>query len=57
MPGVRVPIVSAEELVARHPDVTLLLAWNFAEEIMAQQSAYRNAGGKFLIPVPAVRLV
>ena len=57
MPGVRVPIVPAEELAARHPDVTLLLAWNFSEEIMAQQSAYRDAGGKFLIPIPEVRLV
>jgi len=57
MPGVRVPIVPAEELVGRNPDVALLLAWNFAEEIMAQQSAYRDAGGKFLIPIPEVRLV
>jgi len=57
MPGVRVPIVPAEELVGRNPDVALLLAWNFAEEIMAQQSPYRRAGGKFLIPIPEVRLV
>ena len=57
MPGSHVPIVPAEELAKRAPDVTLLLAWNFADEILAQQTAYRDAGGKFLIPIPEVRLV
>jgi hypothetical protein len=56
MPGSHVPIVPAEELAKRAPDVTLLLAWNFADEILSQQQAYRDAGGKFLIPIPEVRL-
>jgi hypothetical protein len=51
-----VPIVSAEELVARAPDYALLLVWNFAEEVMAQQQAYRDAGGKFAIPLPDLRI-
>jgi SAM-dependent methyltransferase len=57
MPGVRVPIVSAAELSARRPDVILLLAWNFAEEIIAQQATCREAGGRFLIPLPEMRMV
>ncbi|MDP7010185.1 MAG: class I SAM-dependent methyltransferase [Verrucomicrobiota bacterium] len=57
MPGGYVPIVSADELAARAPDVTLLLAWNFMDEILAQQATYRDAGGQFLIPIPKVRLV
>ena len=57
LPGVHVPIVAEEELVARAPDVTLLLAWNFMDEILTQQAAYRDAGGKFLIPIPEVQLV
>ena len=57
MPGSHVPIVPAEELAKRQPDVTLLLAWNFSDEILSQQQAYRDAGGKFLIPIPEVRLV
>jgi len=57
MPGSRVPIVDADELARRVPDVALLLAWNFAEEIIAQQSGYVESGGQFLVPVPEVRLL
>jgi len=56
-PGTHVPVVDAEELATRAPDVTLLLAWNFADEILAQQATYREAGGRFLIPIPEVRLI
>jgi SAM-dependent methyltransferase len=57
MPGVRVPIVSADELLRRRPDACLLLAWNFAEEILAQQAPYRAAGGRFIVPVPRPQLI
>ena len=46
-------ILSSDE----RPDVLLILAWNFAEEIMSQQSEFAAGGGKFLIPVPSPELV
>jgi SAM-dependent methyltransferase len=57
MPGVHIPIVDSEQLVARKPEECLLLAWNFADEIMAQQAEYRRLGGKFIIPGPKLTLV
>ena len=57
MPGVRLPIRPAEDLVKAMPDVTLLLAWNLADEIVAQQGEYLRRGGRFLIPIPAPRLL
>jgi hypothetical protein len=56
-PGVHVPIVPAEELAARAPDYALLLVWNFADEVIAQQLTYRAAGGRFTIPLPVLRIV
>jgi len=56
MPGRHVPIRPVEQLLTEMPDYTLLLAWNFADEIISQQAAYVQRGGRFIVPVPTPRV-
>ena len=56
-PGMNIPIRSPEALVEERPDVLLVLAWNFFDEIRQQQSDFAAKGGKFLVPLPTPVLV
>lgn len=56
-PGSHIPVYHPDEFHKRKPDVALLLAWNYADIILAKEKEYRQFGGKFIIPVPQVKLI
>lgn len=57
MPGQHIPIRDPDALSHERPDFVLLLAWNFAREIISQQQQYLQAGGRFIVPVPEPRIL
>ncbi|KND50594.1 MAG: putative methyltransferase [Parcubacteria bacterium C7867-007] len=51
-PGAHIPIYADAQLLEKKPDYALLLAWNFAPEIIKNNTEFTANGGKFIIPIP-----
>lgn len=56
-PGTFIPIYDDATLLKEQPDYALLLAWNFATEIMKNLEEFKKRGGKFIIPIPKPKIV
>lgn len=56
-PGSRLPILPPERLTELRPDLVVILPWNLEAELIAKHRAVFDWGGRFLVPIPAPRLV
>jgi hypothetical protein len=56
-PGMHIPVYSDKKLLIDKPDYALVLAWNFAEEIMSNNKSFKKNKGKFIIPLPHPKII
>ena len=56
LPGTHIPVVSPEAMMSEKPDYVLILPWNLQDEIREQLAAVKTWGGRFVTPVPVVRI-
>jgi SAM-dependent methyltransferase len=56
-PGMHVPVLAPQAIEQRKPDYLVVLAWNFAESIIAKSQSYLDRGGRFIVPLPKVEVI
>jgi len=56
-PASHISVTDPAELYVRRPDYLIILAWNFAEPIMAAHQKYASQGGRFILPMPVPRII
>jgi SAM-dependent methyltransferase len=57
LPGTHIPVLDPDEITRRRPDYVLILPWNLEHEITEQMAAVRDWGGRFVVPIPRVRII
>jgi hypothetical protein len=57
LPGTHIPVAAPEQIMKTRPDYVLILPWNLEEEIVVQMTQIRAWGGKFVVPIPELRVI
>ena len=55
--GSWIPIISEEQMRKIKPDYMLVLPWQFIHEFIRREKKYLKEGGKFIVPLPEVRII
>lgn len=56
-PGIHIPVVSSKAIKERKPDYLLILAWNFSDSIIKNHSYFSAQNGKFIVPLPQLKII
>lgn len=56
-PGTHIPIYPPEKITETRPDYIVILPWNLKDEVMMQLDYIRKWGGRFVVPIPVVRVL
>jgi SAM-dependent methyltransferase len=57
LPGSHIPVRDPSALAAERPDFLLILPWNLRDEIIAQNAAFREQGGRFVTAIPRLAII
>jgi novobiocin biosynthesis protein NovU/D-mycarose 3-C-methyltransferase len=57
VPGVSIPIVPPDVFHQNPPDYAIMTAWNYEAEIVRKEQAFLSNGGRFIVPLPEIRIV
>jgi len=55
-PGLHVPVKDPSLIYEEKPDYVILLACNFADSIMKKHESFLKAGGRFIVPLPELKV-
>ena len=55
-PGTHIPIFPPGRIAETKPDYVLILPWNLKDEIMDQLAYIRQWGGRFVVPIPELKV-
>jgi SAM-dependent methyltransferase len=56
IPGVHIPIKHPDKIKEDRPDYVIIFPWNIKDEIMEQLKYIREWGGKFVVPIPELKV-
>lgn len=56
LPGSHIPVVREDEITRWKPDYMIILPWNIKDEITEQLNYLRKWEGKFVVPIPEIRI-
>ena len=56
-PGLHVPIYPSDEIYKSTPDYVVVLAWRYYEKIIKKHQRFLDQGGRFIIPLPKLKII